>query len=205
MIDMKPIITLWALLSIVSIQAQAQKNWQGFNLGADLNYHYLFGGAQVDGQETIGDGHRASLGARMGYTWQWKRDIVFGTEFQINQPFGSFENKENIDGTVVSYTIKPQTAVQFNLGKAFGTRKKHSIQGYFAFNQTRFDIHIKRPNGVWEQTDFENFGRVGLAYQYQANEHISVRLQVGSSMDALEGTENGLDSKFNINYHFARG
>ena len=196
-------LLLTALVYMGSVEnTLAQANWKGFNIGLDVNYHYLFGGAQVDGVETIGDGNRFALGGLLGYTWHFKRDIVFGTEFQINQPLGAFENNEHPDGTVVSYTIKPQTALQFNLGKALGEKKTHFIQGYFAINQTRFDIDIARPTGNWKQTDFENFGRIGLGYEYSLSNQWSVRVQAGTSMDALPDTDNGLDSKLNVKYHF---
>ena len=75
--------------------------------------------------------------------------------------------------------------------------------GYFAFNQTRFNIDITMPDGsVFQQTDFENFGRVGLGYENRMTNQWSTRFQIGSSMDALPDTYNSIDTKLNLFYSF---
>lgn len=190
----KKFALLFLLLSH-NLLSFAQQELQGFYLGLDINFHYLFGGAQVDGNETIGDGNRWALGLVGGYRWHFVNNNIFAIEAQINQPFGSFVNKENPDGTVVKYRIKPQSALQFNFGRSFGEFNEQVIMGYFAFNQTRFDITINRPGRNDKQTDFENFGRIGLSFENVWNDGHSTRFQMGTSMDALPGTKNGIDLK----------
>ena len=191
---MKKAILLYLLLSGSQL-LQAQQELQGVYIGLDINFHYLFGGAQVDGKETIGDGNRWAIGLVGGYRWHFSNDNIFAIEAQINQPFGSFVNKENPDGTVVKYRIKPQSALQFNFGRSFGENNEQAMMAYFAFNQTRFDIDISRPGGNFKQTDFENFGRVGLSFENVWSGSHSTRLQLGTSMDALPDTDNGVDVK----------
>ena len=104
---------------------------------------------------------------------------------------------------IVNYFIKPQSALQFQFGKAVGDENNHLILGYFAFNQTRFDIDITMPDGSkFQQTDFENFGRVGIGYEGRFCSHWSTRFQIGTSMDALPDTHNGIDTKLNLLYGF---
>lgn len=160
----------------------------------------MFGGAQVDGVETIGDGNRWILGGTFLYRNHLTQSILWGVEFQWNQPQGAFRNNANPDGTIVDYEIRPQTALQFTLGKSFGGVRKGLLMGYFAINQTRFNIDIYRPVGFFQQTDFENFGRLGLGYEQQFLSKWSARFLVGTSMDALEGTKNGLDGKLSVLY-----
>ena len=194
---------LIGLFLLAGSSANAQKEFQGFFIGLGINYHYLFGGAQVEGQETIGDGLRAALGVTGGYRWHFANDLVFGLEAQLNQPFGSFQNTTNPAKAVVNYLIKPQSALQFQLGKALGAENKHFLLGYFAFNQTRFNIDITMPDGSqFKQTDFENFGRVGLGYENRLDNQWSTRFQIGTSMDALPDTNNGIDTKVNVLYAF---
>lgn len=198
---MKRITILFSLL-LFSSSLHAQQELKGFYVGLDINCHYLFGGAQVDGKETVGDGNRWAIGFVGGYRWHFSNNNIFAIEAQINQPFGSFENRENQDGTVVKYRIKPQSALQFNFGRSFGEFNEQVIMGYFAFNQTRFDIDIERPGGNFKQTDFENFGRLGLSYENVWSAGHSTRFQMGTSLDALPDTNNGIDFKATQIYGF---
>lgn len=197
----KKTILLFSLLTSC-LFTQAQQELKGFYVGFDINFHYLFGGAQVDGKETIGDGNRWAIGLVGGYRWHFANDNIFAIEAHINQPFGSFENRENPDGTVVRYRIKPQSALQFNFGRSFGEFNEQAIMAYFAFNQTRFDIDINRPSGDFKQTDFENFGRLGLSFENVWSGSHSTRFQMGTSLDALPGTDNGIDLKATQIYGF---
>jgi hypothetical protein len=197
----KKFILLFTLIT-TSFFVQAQQELKGFYIGLDINFHYLFGGAQVDGKETVGDGNRWAIGLVGGYRWHFSNDNIFAIEAQINQPFGSFENRENPDGTVVRYKIKPQSALQFNFGRSFGEFNEQVVMGYFAFNQTRFNIDIDRPAGKFKQTDFENFGRLGLSFENVWSDGHSTRLQMGTSLDALPDTENGIDLKATQLYGF---
>ncbi|HCX21090.1 MAG: hypothetical protein CMB80_20160 [Flammeovirgaceae bacterium] len=191
------------LLLISTYSVHAQKEFQGVFIGLDINYHYLFGGAQVNGRETIGDGNRSAFGLMGGYRWHFANDLVFGMEVQLNKPFGTFKNTSNPAQAIVNYFIKPQSALQFQFGKAVGDENNHLILGYFAFNQTRFDIDITMPDGSkFQQTDFENFGRVGIGYEGRFCSHWSTRFQIGTSMDALPDTHNGIDTKLNLLYGF---
>lgn len=197
----KKFILLFTLIT-TSFFVQAQQELKGFYIGLDINFHYLFGGAQVDGKETVGDGNRWAIGLVGGYRWHFSNDNIFAIEAQINQPFGSFENRENPDGTVVRYKIKPQSALQFNFGRSFGEFNEQVVMGYFAFNQTRFNIDIDRPAGKFKQTDFENFGRLGLSFENVWSDGHSTRFQMGTSLDALPDTENGIDLKATQLYGF---
>lgn len=187
--------SLVILLFSMHFMSFCQQELRGIYIGLDINYHYLFGGAQVDGKETIGDGNRWAVGVVAGYRWHFSNNNIIAIEAQLNQPFGSFENRKNIDGTVVRYRIKPQTALQFNFGRSFGENNEQAVMAYFAFNQTRFDIDINRPTGNHKQADFENFGRIGLAFENVWSERNSTRIQIGTSMDALPDTKNDIDLK----------
>lgn len=198
---MRKIVLLCSLLT-ATFFSSAQQELKGFYIGLDINFHYLFGGAQVDGKETIGDGNRWAIGLVGGYRWHFSNDNIFAIEAQINQPFGSFVNEENSDGTVVRYKIKPQSALQFNFGRSFGEFNEQVVMSYFAFNQTRFNIDIERPSGNFKQTDFENFGRLGLSFENVWNGSHSTRLQIGTSLDALPDTDNGIDVKGTQLYGF---
>lgn len=183
------------LLYMTHFALFSQQELQGIYIGLDINYHYLFGGAQVDGKETIGDGNRFAIGIVAGYRWHFSNNNILAIEAQINQPFGSFENTKNTNGTIVRYRIKPQTALQFNFGRSFGKNNEQAFMAYFAFNQTRFNIDINSPTGNFKQTDFENFGRIGVALENAWNVNNSTRIQLGTSMDALSDTKNGIDFK----------
>lgn len=194
-------VGLVVLMLLGAMNSWAQdKLFNGLSLGAEIGNQYMFGGAQVDGVETIGDGNRWVYGGALLYRKQWNSGIVSGVAFEWNKPQGTFINNSNPDGTLVDYEIRPQTAVQFTLGKALGASRNQLLTAYFAFNQTRFDILITRPIGNFHQTDFENFGRIGLGYERQLLPHLSARMIVGSSMDALEGTDNGIDAKMSFFY-----
>jgi hypothetical protein len=196
-------LILFFFIFFTGLTASAQNEFQGFFVGLDINYHYLFGGAQVESRETIGDGIRPAIGIMTGYRWHFDNDLIFGVEVQLNQPIGSFENVNNPANAIVNYLIRPQSAMQFQFGKVLDADAQHLLLGYFAFNQTRFNIDITMPDGSeFKQTDFENFGRVGLGYENRFVEHWSMRMQVGSSMDALPDTKNLLDTKLNFLYTF---
>lgn len=192
---MKQLILTLCLLSFIPIKAQEIHDFGGFYVGLDLNFHYLFGGAQVDGKETIGDGNKLAIGIVTGYRWHFSNGNLVGIEAQLNQPFGQFRNEENSDGTIVDYFIKLQSALQFSFGRAIGQSQEQAVMGYFAFNQTRFNIDINRPNGKFKQTDFENFGRLGIAIESAWSGSSSTRFQIGTSLDALPDTPNGIDLK----------
>jgi hypothetical protein len=195
--------TFALLFCLTGLTAAAQNQFQGFFIGLDINYHYLFGGAQVEGRETIGDGTRPAVGIMTGYRWHFDNDFVFGMEIQLNQPFGRLENTSNPASAIVNYLIRPQSALQFQFGKVLDADAQHLLLGYFAFNQTRFNIDITIPDGSeFKQTDFENFGRVGLGYENRFIDQFSARVQVGTSMDALPDTKNLLDTKLNFLYTF---
>jgi hypothetical protein len=198
---MKKIFML--IFCAVGFNLSAQNEFQGFFIGLDINYHYLFGGAQVESRETIGDGMRPAVGIMVGYRWHFDNDFVFGMEAQMNQPFGNFQNTTNPAKAIVDYLIRPQSAMQFQFGKVLDAEAQHLLLGYFAFNQTRFNIDITMPDGSqFQQTDFENFGRVGLGYENRWGDHWSTRFQVGTSMDALPDTKNLLDTKLNLLYTY---
>ncbi len=201
----KLIIVIFIFASSFSYSQGNLKNFNGLYTGLEFGSNYMFGGAQVDNEETIGQGNVPIAGVLLGWRKSYNNHFSLGVEAQLNKPFGSFENSENPDGTVVSYEIKPQSALQFNLGYTFGVNKKSLLFGYFAFNQTRFNIDINRPSGQFKQTDFENFGRIGLGYEYVIMKAFSARILIGTSMDALPGTENGIDGKFSLIYNFKKG
>lgn len=192
---MKHLLFILSLLSFTAISAQENHDFGGFYVGLDINFHYLFGGAQVDGKETIGDGNKLAIGIVTGYRWHFSNGNLVGIEAQLNQPFGQFRNEENPDGTIVDYFIKLQSAIQFSFGRAIGQNQEQAVMGYFAFNQSRFNIDINRPNGKFKQTDFENFGRLGLAVERGWSGASSTRIQIGTSLDALPDTPNGIDVK----------
>ena len=75
-------LVAFCILFITSL-VQAQNEFQGFFIGLDINYHYLFGGAQVEGKETIGDGLKPAVGISTGYRWQFDNDLVFGIEVSL--------------------------------------------------------------------------------------------------------------------------
>lgn len=195
--------TLSILLLVACLFARAQNEFQGFFIGLDINYHYLFGGAQVEGRETVGDGNRTAVGITSGYRWHFDNDLVFGIEIQLNKPFGSFKNTSNPANAIVNYIIRPQSALQFQFGKVLDQHAQHLLLSYFAFNQTRFNIDITMPDGSeFKQTDFENFGRIGLGYENRFSNQWSSRFQIGSSLDALPDTKNLIDTKVNFFYTF---
>jgi len=190
-------IALFSFFNLRSTNAQ-NSSFKGLFIGPEVGNQYLFGGAQVDGVETIGDGNRWIIGGTILYRNYLRRSILWGVEFQWNRPQGAFRNNANPDGTIVDYQIRPQTALQFTLGKELGQAKDCILMAYFAINQTRFNIDIHRPMGFFQQTDFENFGRVGLGFEQHFLERWSARFLVGTSMDALEGTKNGVDGKLSV-------
>lgn len=199
---------IFILLSfLISYTSLAQTNADYFNglyTGVEFANNYMFGGAQVDNIETIGDGNVNVIGGTTGWRRTYVNGFHFGVEIQLNKPFGKFENRENPDGTIVKYKIRPQSALQFNLGYAFGKTRKQLMFIYFAFNQTRFNIDIIRPSGNFFQTDFENFGRIGLGYAYAFSPRLSSRIMIGTSMDALPNTPNGVDLKVSLNYNYLK-
>ncbi|NOQ72511.1 MAG: outer membrane beta-barrel protein [Crocinitomix sp.] len=203
MID-KLIIVLSVFACSFSYGQENLKNYNGLYTGIEFGSNYMFGGAQVDKKETIGDGNVPIAGVLFGWRKAYASNFHFAIEFQLNMPFGSFANTENEDGTIVSYEIKPQSALQFNLGYTFGAKRNSLLFGYFAFNQTRFNIDITRPSGDFKQTDFENFGRVGLGYEYVFLKSFSTRIMLGTSMDALPDTDNGIDGKIALIYNFKK-
>ena len=193
-------ITTFLITSTLFGQKNEPTTFDGFFIGVEAGNQYLYGGAQVDDVETIGDGNVFIFGGLIGWRNSFENRLNLGVELQVNQPFGEFTNSENPDGSIVEYEIDLQTALQFNFGLTFGSAQKSLIYGYFAVNQTRFNIEITGPDGHDSQSDFENFGRVGIAYEYNFFNSFSARAMLGTSMDGLEGTNNGLDTKISVIY-----
>ncbi len=177
-------------------QIQAQKEWEGYFAGLEVSRHYMFGQARVNSHRIVGEGTSWAVGANIGHQWHSEKDMVFGIEVQLNQPFADLKNDSNSQNATVNYSLRQQTAFQLQLGKAFGKVNQNLPLAYFSVTQTRVDIDVRQQQSTTTlQSREENFFRYGLGFHTKLFENVSARILAGTSFDLISNTDNGFDLK----------
>ena len=195
-------LKLLGLFLVIGLMAQAQivrKPFNGFYLGAEGGYQYLFGSATVGDSKLTAGGAVPVVGGLIGWREETNSHYVYGAEFQISQPMEDFGAISKDGQAAVVYDMGLQLALQLSMGMDF---LRNHLFIYGGVNQSNYIVETVDITGAFKQNGQQSFGRLGVGLERDIAAGFTSRVTFGTSFDGAPNTNNAFDYKLGVLYNF---